>query len=178
MWYILQVYSLQENKVLDFINLEIEDKPFKEDLEELIVPAQDTVQVRNGKRVHVKKKFLPGYLLLKGNLTADFLDFIQSVPGVSGFLSDGEGKPMPISEKEAQDVLDRMSSEYVKDVDNVAFNIGESIVIKEGPFMSFNGLVEYVDEDKKRLRVSVSIFGRATPVDLSYDQVSKIEKNA
>ncbi len=178
MWYILQVYSLQENKVLDFIKLEIEEKPFKEDLEELIVPAQDAVQVRNGKKVNVKKKFLPGYLLLKGNLTADFLDFIQAVPGVSGFLSDGEGKPMPISEKEAQDVLDRMSSEYVKDVDNVTFNIGESIFIKEGPFMSFNGLVEYVDEDKKRLRVSVSIFGRSTPVDLSYDQVSKVEKNA
>ena len=171
-WYIVQSHSSFENKVAQ----EIKDEATKADLmhriEEIIVPTHDITEVKRGKRVQRKKKYFPGYVLLKSEMDNTIYHMIKSLKKVSGFLGT-KGTPIPVSEKEIEKILGQIKDGVVQPKSGIEYNVGEKVQVIDGPFASFSGLVEDIDEDKLRLKVSVSIFGRPTPVDLEYSQVEK-----
>ena len=171
-WYILQSHSSFENKVAQ----EIKDEATKADLmhriEEIIVPTHDITEVKRGKRVQRKKKYFPGYVLLKSEMDNTIYHMIKNLKKVSGFLGT-KGTPIPVSEKEIEKILGQIKDGVVQPKSGVEYNVGEKVQVIDGPFASFSGLVEDIDEEKLRLKVSVSIFGRPTPVDLEYSQVEK-----
>ena len=171
-WYIVQSHSSFENKVAQ----EIKDEATKADLmhriEEIIVPTHDITEVKRGKRVQRKKKYFPGYILLKSEMDNTIYHMIKSLKKVSGFLGT-KGTPIPVSEKEIEKILGQIKDGVVQPKSGIEYNVGEKVQVIDGPFASFSGLVEDIDEDKLRLKVSVSIFGRPTPVDLEYSQVEK-----
>ena len=172
-WYIVQSHSSFENKVAQ----EIKDEATKADLmhriEEIIVPTHDITEVKRGKRVQRKKKYFPGYVLLKSEMDNTIYHMIKNLKKVSGFLGT-KGTPIPVSEKEIEKILGQIKDGVVQPKSGVEYNVGEKVQVIDGPFASFSGLVEDIDEDKLRLKVSVSIFGRPTPVDLEYSQVEKV----
>ncbi len=171
-WYVLQVYSGCEKGVMETLREKIEKENKQDYFEDIIVPTQEVSEVKRGKKVSTEKKFFPRYVLIKMIMNDSTWHLVNDTPRVMGFLGT-RMKPESISDKEAEDLLMRLSSD--KDVLSVVtFEVGEQIKVCSGPFASFNGIVEVVDEDKQRLKVSVSIFGRPTQVDLEFSQVEKI----
>src|SRR5919106_4738397 len=171
-WYIVHAYSNFEKKVAEDIEHKARQKGLSEHIEQIIVPTEKVVEIRRGRKVDAERKFFPGYVLLKANLTDAVFSLIKNTPKVTGFL--GDSKPVPISDKEAERILHQVQEGVERPKPSVTFEIGEQIRVSDGPFASFNGLVEEVDEERARLKVAVSIFGRATPVELEYAQVEKL----
>ena len=172
-WYVVHVYSGSEKRVKETIEEQMKSKNMEEFIEDILVPTEEIFEIRKGAKVKTEKKFFPGYLLIKMNMTDESWHFIKSQPKVTNFLGS-KGKPVSLSDKEAERLLAQISEGVERPRSNVIFEIGEEVRVSDGPFQSFNGLVEEVDEDKSRLKVTVSIFGRATPVDLEFTQVEKI----
>ena len=172
-WYVLHVYSGFENKVAEAILEKARKKGLEEKVEEIMVPTEEVVEVKRGQRVNAERKYFPGYVLAKLQLDDDVWHLIKDTPKVTGFLGAGN-KPSPISEKEAAGLMKQIQEGIERPRPSVVYDIGEEIKVVDGPFASFNGMVEEVDEEKGKLKVSVSIFGRATPVELEYSQVEKI----
>lgn len=172
-WYVLHVYSGFENKVAETIK----DKAAKQGLEhkvlEIMVPTEEIIETKRGQRVAAERKFFPGYVLAQLDLSDDVWHMIKDTPKVTGFLGGGN-KPVPISNSEAERMLKQIKEGADRPRPSIMFNIGEEVKVSDGPFASFNGVVEEVDEGKGKLKVSVSIFGRATPVELEYSQVEKL----
>ena len=171
-WYIVQSHSSFENKVAQLIKEEAEKAKIQEKIEEIIVPTHDITEVKRGKRVQRKKKYFPGYVLIKSEMDNNIYHMIKNLKKVSGFLGS-KGTPIPVSDKEIEKILGQIKDGVAVPKSGVDYNIGEKVQVIDGPFASFSGLVEDIDEDKLRLKVSVSIFGRPTPVDLEYNQVEK-----
>jgi transcriptional antiterminator NusG len=171
-WYIIQSHSSFENKVAKLIKEESEKAKISDKIEEIIVPTHDITEVKRGKRVQRKKKYFPGYVLIKSEMDDNIYHMIKNIKKVSGFLGS-KGTPVPVSDKEIEKILGQIKDGIAQPASSVEYSIGEKVQVIDGPFASFNGLVEDVDEDKGRLKVSVSIFGRPTPVDLEYNQVEK-----
>ena len=172
-WYIVQSHSSFENKVAQEIKEEATKANLADKIEEIIVPTHDITEVKRGKRVQRKKKYFPGYVLLKSEMDNTIYHMIKNLKKVSGFLGT-KGTPIPVSEKEIERILGQIKDGVVQPKSGVEYNVGEKVQVIDGPFASFSGLVEDIDEDKLRLKVSVSIFGRPTPVDLEYSQVEKV----
>ena len=173
-WYIVQSYSSFENKVAEAIKDESIKAKIKDKIEEIIVPTHDVTEVKRGKRVQRKKKYFPGYVLVKMDMDDQLYHLIKNIKKVSGFLGQ-KGLPVPVSEQEIQKIMGQIKDGLVDSKSGITYTVGEKVQVIDGPFASFNGLVEEVDEDKLRLKVSVSIFGRPTPVDLDFNQVEKAE---
>ena len=173
-WYILQVYSGFEKKVTDNILLQSEKKGLRDNIEEVLIPSEDVIEMKKGKKINTERKFFPGYVLMKMLMTDDLWHIVKTIPKVSGFLGGKKGEPSPVSQKEIDSILNQVKEGLDSPKPSVSFEVGEQVRVSDGPFTSFNGMVEEVDEEKARLKVSVSIFGRSTPVDLEYSQVEKV----
>ena len=171
-WYIVQSHSNFENKVAKLIKEEAEKLKFSEKIEEIIVPTHEITEVRRGKRVQRKKKYFPGYVLIKSEMDNELYHVIKNIKKVSGFLGT-KGVPVPVSDSEIEKILGQIKDGVAQPKSAIDYSVGEKVQVIDGPFASFNGLIEDVDEEKSRLKVSVSIFGRPTPVDLEYNQVEK-----
>ena len=171
-WYIVQSHSSFENKVAQEIKEEATKANLSDKIEEIIVPTHDITEVKRGKRVQRKKKYFPGYILLKSEMDNTIYHMIKNLKKVSGFLGT-KGTPIPVSEKEIEKILGQIKDGVVQPKSGIEYNVGEKVQVIDGPFASFSGLVEDIDEEKLRLKVSVSIFGKPTPVDLEYSQVEK-----
>ncbi len=171
-WYIVQTFSGFEQKVADALKDKIKTMSLSEKIEEVLVPMHEVTEVKRGKRVQRKRKYFPSYVLVKMEMTKDFYHMIKNIQKVTGFLG-GSGEPVPVPEKEINKIMGRIKEGTLAPKTQITFDIGEQVKVCEGPFASFSGLVEEVDEDKSRLKVSVSIFGRPTPIDLEYNQVEK-----
>ncbi|MFL2887335.1 MAG: transcription termination/antitermination protein NusG [Candidatus Pelagibacter sp.] len=171
-WYIVQSHSSFENKVAQLIKEEASKAQVSEKIEEIIVPTHDVTEVKRGKRIQRKKKYFPGYVLIKSEMDNDIYHMIKNIKKVSGFLGS-KGSPIPVSDSEVERILGQIKDGVAQPKSAIEYNIGEKVQVIDGPFASFTGMVEDIDEDKLRLKVSVSIFGRPTPVDLEYNQVEK-----
>lgn len=171
-WYVVHVFSGSEKKVAQAIREQAVAYGQADAIEEVLVPTEEVVEVRRGARVNTERKFFPGYILIKMELTDQAWHIVNSHNRVTGFLGAGN-KPMPISDAEAERLIKQLAEGVERTHADVSFEIGEWVRVAEGPFASFKGLVEEVDEDKSRLKVTVSIFGRSTPVDLEFSQVEK-----
>ena len=172
-WYIVHAYSNFENKVAESIREQSKQRGLADLFEEIMVPKEKVTEVRRGRKVDTERKFFPGYVLVKMDLTDEAFHLIKNTPKVTGFLG-ADNKPMPISEAEAQRILNQVQEGIERPKPSITFEIGEQVRVSDGPFASFNGVVEEVDAERSRLKVAVSIFGRATPVDLEYAQVEKV----
>jgi len=172
-WYIVHAYSNFENKVADSIREQAKQRGLAHLFDEVMVPKEKVVEVRRGRKVDAERKFFPGYVLVKMDLTDEAYHLIKNTPKVTGFLGSGS-KPMPVSEKEVSRIIGAIEEGVERPKPTITFEIGEQVRVTDGPFASFNGAVEQVDEERARLRVTVSIFGRATPVELEYGQVEKL----
>ena len=172
-WYVVHVYSGSEKKVAEAIQDQIVRKGMQEFFSEVLVPTEEVVEVRRGVKVNSERKFFPGYLLVNMELSDETWHLIKSQTRVTGILGS-KGKPIPITEKEAKQLINQISEGIERPRASIIYEIGEQVRVCDGPFASFNGLVEDIDEDKARLKVAVSIFGRSTPVDLDYSQVEKV----
>ena len=172
-WYIVHAYSNFERKVAESIKERAVAAGLSDMFEEVLVPMEEVVEMRRGRKVSSERKFFPGYVLVKMELNDQTYHLIKSTPKVTGFLGT-ENKPIPITEEEAGRILQQVQEGVERPKPSVTFEIGEQVRVADGPFASFNGLVEEVDEERARLKVAVSIFGRATPVELEYAQVEKL----
>ncbi|HSV24900.1 MAG TPA: transcription termination/antitermination protein NusG [Xanthobacteraceae bacterium] len=171
-WYIIHAYSNFENKVAESIREQAKQRGLSDLFEEVMVPKEKVVEVRRGRKVDAERKFFPGYVLAKMDLTDEAFHLIKNTPKVTGFLG-ADNKPMPISDVEAARILHQVQEGIERPKPSVSFEVGEQVRVSDGPFASFNGVVEEVDEARSRLKVAVSIFGRATPVELEFGQVEK-----
>ncbi|WP_434051534.1 MAG: transcription termination/antitermination protein NusG [Roseibium sp.] len=172
-WYIVHAYSNFEKKVADSIREKAEQKGLTDLFEEILVPMEKVVEVRRGRKVDTERKFFPGYVLVKMDMTNEAFHLIKDTPKVTGFLG-ADQKPMPIPEKEALRIMNQVQEGVDRPKPSITFEVGEQVRVSDGPFASFSGLVEEVDDERARLKVAVSIFGRATPVELEFGQVDKL----
>ena len=172
-WYIVQSHSSFENKVAQLIKEEAVKAKISEKIEEIVVPTHDITEVKRGKRVQRKKKYFPGYVLIKSEMDNNIYHMIKNIKKVSGFLGS-RGAPVPVSDKEIDKILGQIKDGVAQPKSSIEYSVGEKVQVVDGPFASFVGIVEDIDEEKSRLKVAVSIFGRPTPVDLEYNQVEKV----
>jgi transcription termination/antitermination protein NusG len=172
-WYIVHAYSNFENKVAESIREKAAAQGLDHLFEEVLVPKDTVVEVRKGRKVNAERKFFPGYVLVKMDMTDQAYHLIKNTPKVTGFLGS-DNKPMPIPDSEAERIKGQVAEGVDRPKPSMHFEIGEQVRVADGPFASFNGVVEEIDEDRARLKVAVSIFGRATPVELEYGQVEKV----
>jgi len=171
-WYIVQTFSGFEQKVAETLKDTVKKKELNEKIEDVLVPTHEVTEVKRGKRVQRKKKYFPSYILVKMEMSKEIYHMVKNIQKVTGFLGT-TGNPVPVSEKEIDKIMGRIKEGTLAPKTQISFDIGEQVKVCEGPFASFSGLVEEVDEEKSRLKVSVSIFGRPTPIDLEYNQVEK-----
>ena len=171
-WYIVQTFSGFENKVAGTLKDKIKVSELSDKITEVLVPMHEVTVVKKGKRVQKKKKYFPSYVLVKMEMNKELYHMIKNIQKVTGFLGTA-GTPVPVPEKEIDKIMGRIKEGTLAPKTQITFDIGEQVKVCEGPFASFSGLVEEVDEEKSRLKVSVSIFGRPTPIELEYNQVEK-----
>ena len=171
-WYIVHVYSGAENRVAQLIKKNADKKGIADLFEEIMIPTEEVAEFKGGEKVNVDKKYFPGYMLVKMVLNDDSWHLVRTIPKVSGFLGT-KGKPSPISEAEVKRILEQLKASAETPRNAVIYEIGDQVRIIDGAFASFSGFVEEIEDDKQRLKVSVMIFGRATPVTLEYAQVEK-----
>lgn len=172
-WYIVQAYSNFEKKVAESIEEKAAQKGLSHLFEKIVVPTEKIVEIRRGRKVDAERKFFPGYVMVRANLTDEAFHLIKNTPKVTGFLGS-DSKPVPISDSEADRILVQIQEGVDRPKSAMSFEIGEQVRVSDGPFASFNGFVQEVDQERSRLKVEVSIFGRATPVDLEFSQVEKV----
>jgi transcriptional antiterminator NusG len=172
-WYIVHAYSNFEKKVAESIREKAQATGLSDLFDEILVPTEKVVEVRRGRKVDAERKFFPGYVLVKMDMTDEAYHLIKNTPKVTGFLG-ADSRPVPITEAEAQHILQQVQEGVERPKPSISFDVGEQVRVSDGPFASFNGLVEEIDEERARLKVAVSIFGRATPVELEYGQVEKL----
>ena len=172
-WYIVHAHSNFEKKVAASIKEQATQRKLDGKFEEILVPTEQVVEVRKGRKINAERKFFPGYVLVKCDLTDDIYHLIKNTPKVTGFLG-ADKRPVPISDAEAERIKGQVADGVERPKTTITFEIGESVRVADGPFASFNGLIEEVDEGRSRVKVAVSIFGRATPVELEYTQVEKL----
>ncbi len=174
-WYIVHAYSGFEKKVAAAIREQAAQKGLSDQIEDVFVPTEDVTEIRRGKKATAERKFFPGYVMVKMALTDESWHLVKNLPKVTGFLGGGgKGRPLPISDKEADAIFAQVREGTAQAKPGISFEVGESVKITEGPFEGFVGSVEQVDDEKTRVKVSVSIFGRATPVDLEFAQLEKV----
>ena len=171
-WYIIQAYSNFEKRVKESLERDAEEKGLSHLFEEILVPTENIVEVRKGRKVESERKFFPGYVLAKVDLTDAAYHLVKNTPKVTGFLGSAN-KPMPVSEKEVARIVGQIQEGVETGRPTIIFDIGETVKVIDGPFQSFNGTVESVDEEAARLKVLINIFGQGTPVELNYMQVEK-----
>ena len=172
-WYVVHVYSGFEKKVAESIKEQAAAAGMEDLIEDVLVPTEEVVEMRRGQKVSAERKFFPGYILAHMEMNDESWHLVSNTPKVTGFLGSGK-KPSPISQKEADRILHQVKEGVDRPKPSITFEVGEQVRVSDGPFASFNGLVEEVDEERARLKVTVSIFGRATPVELEYSQVDKL----
>jgi len=172
-WYVLHVYSGFEKKIAETITENAQKKGLEDSIGEIMVPTEEVIEMRRGKKVAAERKFFPGYVLIKMEMNDNAWHMVKDIPKVTGFLG-ANNKPAPVSEKEAMRLIQQVQEGVDRPKASITFDIGEELKVIDGPFASFNGHVEEIDEEKQKLKVSVSIFGRATPVELEYTQVEKV----
>jgi len=172
-WYIVHAYSNFEKKVSESLKEQAAQRGLSHKFEEILVPTEQVVEVRRGRKINTERKFFPGYVLVKCDLTDDIYHLIKNTPKVTGFLG-ADSKPMPISDSEADRIKGQVKEGVEHPKSSISFDIGEKVRVMDGPFASFEGLVEEIDEGRSRVKVAVSIFGRATPVELEFAQVEKM----
>lgn len=172
-WYIVHAYSNFEKKVADAIREGAAQRGLSDLFEQILVPTEKFTEVRRGRKVDSERKFFPGYVLVRMDMTDEAFHLIKNTPRVTGFLGS-DNKPMPIPDREAMRIMQQVEEGVDRPKPSVSFEVGETVKVSDGPFASFSGLVEEVDEERARLKVAVSIFGRATPVELEYGQVEKV----
>lgn len=170
-WYIVHAYSNFEKRVAEDIENQARRKGLGDRIEQIVVPTEKVVEVRRGRKVDAERKFFPGYVLVRADLTDEVFSLIKNTPKVTGFL--GDSRPVPITDAEAERILHQVQEGVERPKPSVTFEIGEAVRVSDGPFASFSGSVQEVDEERSRLKVEVSIFGRAVPVDLEFGQVEK-----
>ena len=171
-WYIVQTFSSFEQKVADTLKETIKSRELNGQIEDVVVPMHEVTEVKRGKRVQRKKKYFPSYILVRMEMNKELYHMIKNISKVTGFLGTA-GNPVPVPKKEIDKIMGRIKEGSMVPETLVSFDVGEQVKVCEGPFASFSGLVEEVDEEKSRLKVSVSIFGRPTPIELEYNQVEK-----
>ncbi|NKF22723.1 transcription termination/antitermination protein NusG [Solimonas marina] len=172
-WYVVHAYSQYENSVMKALRERINRAGLQEQFGDILVPTEEVVEIKEGVKRTTERKFFPGYVLVQMDMNEDTWHLVKSTPKVMGFIGGTPDKPAPISDKEAERILNRVTESVEKPRPKTLFEPGESVRVKEGPFADFQGVVEEVNYEKNRLRVSVLIFGRATPVDLEFGQVEK-----
>ncbi|MCL6229663.1 transcription termination/antitermination protein NusG [Bartonella bilalgolemii] len=172
-WYIVQVYSNFEKKVAEAIDKEAKQKGLDYLFKKVFVPTERVVEIRRGRKVDSERKFFPGYILVCAELTDEVYHLIKNTPKVTGFLGS-DARPVPISDREAEQILKQVKEGVESPKSSMSFEVGEQVRVADGPFVSFNGIVQEVEEERSRLKVEVLIFGRPTPVDLEFDQVEKL----
>lgn len=173
-WYVVHAYSGFENQVKNSLKEHVARSNMQDKFGDILVPTEEVVEMREGQKRKSERKFFPGYVLVKMEMTDDAYHLVKNTPKVTGFLGAAGGtKPLPVSEREVQNIIGQVEEGVERPKPTIRFDIGETVKVIDGPFASFDGQVESVDEDAARLRVAVSIFGRPTPVDLEYNQVEK-----
>ena len=173
-WYIVHTYSNFEKKVAESLKEQAVQKHLEDYFEQVLVPTEEIVEIRRGRRIKSERRFFPGYVLAKIELTDEVFHLIKNTPKVTGFLGSGL-KPVPISDAEANRILNQVAEGVERPKASITFEVGEQVKVAEGPFASFMGQIEEVDEIRSRIKVAVSIFGRPTPVELEYGQVEKVK---
>ena len=172
-WYVVHVYSGFERKVAQSIEEQAKQAGMSDRIQQVMVPTEEVVEARRGAKVTVERKFFPGYVLVNMVMTDETWHLVKNTPKVTGFLG-GRGRPTPIHEAEAMRIMHQVQEGIERPKPSVVFEVGEQVRVSDGPFTSFSGFVEEVDEERARLKVAVSIFGRSTPVELEYAQVEKL----